>query len=392
MHRPLATTLPGILASALFLQGCTTTMSLPANLYQPAYVNHDLVPARVLVVADDKMPAKVSRHGGGPLGWGEVTLGTYPDASVDMLKTIFTDVELAGPDTATHAHDLVVHLKPDFPRTVGMTFQDGGGRDIVTLARQEYVSFDNKGVTGADVVMGIVFAPAAVITLGLGMIAPLSISSDQATILHREVVDGTRAGLADLREDILDTDELTRSPAQTAALHAAESQGDSALAANDPVGAILGYQTALGNVYPGSESALRVQGKTINAVLRSGGQPPVPEQALDLMARGRAAVAQAKSPTDYIPASQSMERALLIAPWWGAGHMNTALTEESAGLWARAATHLKLYLAINPQAPDHEQVRMKMAELQLHEEKGDLPAGSTRPSHKKKHAKNTATN
>jgi hypothetical protein len=128
-------------------------------------------------------------------------------------------------------------------------------------------------------------------------------------------------------------------------------------------------------VFSGNARALALQGKAVAAAARIPELPPVPEEAQDLMAQGKAALTLAKSPADYAPASEAMEHALTLAPWWATGHFNTALTQEGAGLWGSAATHLRLFLQLDPQTPEREKIRQKIAELELHQKRGDKPVG-----------------
>lgn len=100
---------------------------------------------------------------------------------------------------------------------------------------------------------------------------------------------------------------------------------------------------------------------------------PIPESAKDLMARGKALVSLAKTPAELTKAAKSMEEAVDIAPEWATGHFNAALAKEAAGQWGGASWHLKIYLALSPEAQDREKIRMKLAELQLREERGDKP-------------------
>lgn len=113
----------------------------------------------------------------------------------------------------------------------------------------------------------------------------------------------------------------------------------------------------------------------VKGLARTASGREVPEEARDLMAKGKAAAALAKSPKDFETASTAMENALLLAPWWASGHYNAALAEEGAGRWLQGAKHMRLYLTLKPDAEDREAVRMKIAEFELHQERGDKAAG-----------------
>lgn len=117
----------------------------------------------------------------------------------------------------------------------------------------------------------------------------------------------------------------------------------------------------------------------VDGLARSFAGRAVPEEAKELMARGRAAATMAKSAVDFGTASDAMERAVDLAPWWASGHYNAALAAEGAGRWTAGAKHLKHYLKLKPDADDREAVRTKIAELELRQERGERPVGDAKP-------------
>jgi hypothetical protein len=166
------------------------------------------------------------------------------------------------------------------------------------------------------------------------------------------------SGLADMR---------ARTTGDTFALLTEKAR---ALEDSNPERSIELYSQAYRNAPDAEQVLSSIQ--SIGRVARANPRP-IPESAKDLMARGKALVSLAKSHVDFANAAKSMEEAVGLAPEWAQGHFNTALAKEAAGQWGGSAWHLKIYLALSPEAKDREKVRMKLAELQLREERGDKP-------------------
>lgn len=145
----------------------------------------------------------------------------------------------------------------------------------------------------------------------------------------------------------------------------------------DSLAKAFGEHMSKGRYFEAYGSALTLEDALAAArgMARAASDRPVPEEARALMAKGKASVALAKDLSDYKRAAASMEQAVMLAPWWASGHYNAALAQEGAGDWQGGARHLKLYLALRPDADDAEAVRMKIAELELHQERGDQPVG-----------------
>lgn len=183
------------------------------------------------------------------------------------------------------------------------------------------------------------------------------------------------AALDELLRSIASDGRVMLSPKDKLRLEELEERGDKALRAGEAREALRLYAQAAA-LAQGLGS--RTRALTIKAA-RAAGQgeaPPIAEEARRLMARGQAYFKQASSPADYRKAISEMESALALAPWWGAGHFNAGLAHEGAGNWAEAADHLKAYLAASPQAPDSAEIRGKLAELEIHAERGDKAAGA----------------
>ncbi|TBR21159.1 hypothetical protein EPO15_10980 [bacterium] len=154
---------------------------------------------------------------------------------------------------------------------------------------------------------------------------------------------------------------------------AAEERGDAAASA-DPSGASAAYLEALAAADPHRKIGRRVLGRFIALTARTGA-PAASEAAKESMARGKVLIGRAASPADFRPAVEAMEQAVTAAPGWASGHFNTALAHEGAGDWLAASEHFAAYLALKPGAEDAEEVRRKIVELKVRDEKGDKPGG-----------------
>lgn len=352
------------------LAGCTATKPLPGGFYKASATPAAMLPMRVVVITE-KAPLDTFR-GDGNLVMGKITLQAWPAEAAAMLGEIYQSVSVAPDAAAADDADMLVYLGNDYPRNVSMTFRDRrSGIRLATLSEPALANANtgapNRGDAAALNFLGI-------FSFGLFHVAELIMAQNQAFYYNNDIQRHSNRSLHLLRERILKTDELVMTLAEKEAISDIEMRAAAALDSGDAVGALLGYQQALLKVQPGNTRALALQGKAVNAATRITDLPPIPEEAQDLMARGKAALALAEAPADYLPASAAMERSLTLAPWWATGHFNTALTQEGAGLWSSAANHLRLFLQLDPQAPEREQIRQKIAELELHQERSDKPA------------------
>lgn len=360
-----------VLLAATTLSGCySATRTLPTDFYKPAAaMPGNKLPMRVAVVTAG-VPTQTYRIRN-TLSVGKVDIKAYPNEVAEMLAEVYQSVSVAPSVAEAGGADLRVTLGSDYPEKVSLAFQDGASGETLASLVEPGVAGANQGKLSVG---GIFFFHTVCLPFG-GPFMVMAGAAKQANEYNTDIQTTTNQRLNALRERILNNDDLVLTHAQKAELRDIEAQGDSALGNGDPVGALLSYQQALARVFPGNARALGLQGKVVNAAARIPDLPPVPEEAQDLMAQGKAALALAKTPADYAPASEAMERALMLAPWWATGHLNTALTQEGAGLWSNAAHHLRLYLQLDPQTPDRERIRQKIAELELHQKRGDKPSG-----------------
>lgn len=358
---------------ALAAAGCTAVKPLPSGFYKPAGAPAAKLPIRVAVISEGA--PKEAFRGDGLIVLGKITLASYPQEVAAMLGDVYRSVKVVPTMADASDADIRVHLGTDYPRHLTLDFRDAvTGEDLARLTEPGVANANTGPIKmGFAVPYNLFFIPT---TLGIIGLVELGMASSHANRLNADIQQRSSLALNNLRQRILVNDELILAPAQKRELQEFETQGAAALAAGDPIGALLAYQQALLKVLPGSARALALQGKAVQAVTQMPDAPPVPAAAQELMTRGRAAMAMARAPEDLGLAGKDMEKALAQAPWWATGHLNTALVLEGAGHWSQAAAHLQMYLQLEPQAADREKLRLKIAELQLRQERGDKPVGA----------------
>jgi hypothetical protein len=192
--------------------------------------------------------------------------------------------------------------------------------------------------------------------------------------LARQIAAVTAKRLEGIRQAILKNDALMHSPEQKRQLSALAAKTEEEASSGDFSKALAAALSGLKDATAGSDNALRFEAKAAEATMGLGLKPAIPEEARDSMARGKAAITLAKDAGAFGAACDAMESAVALAPAWAAGHFNTAVAEEAAGRWGNAARHLKIYMTLSPAASDREAVRAKIAELELHEQRGDQTA------------------
>ena len=90
----------------------------------------------------------------------------------------------------------------------------------------------------------------------------------------------------------------------------------------------------------------------------------VPKEAQRQFDRGMAAVEVAKTPEDYEQAIEDFLKAQALAPDWADVYYNLGLVQEKAGKYRDAATTLKQYLRLVPNASDAETVKSLINKLE----------------------------
>lgn len=295
----------------------------------------------------------------------------YLDAVEAALRSVYGEVSRTGSLAEAQGADYAVEVGR-LPDAYSLRFlEPASGRTVAEFSRPGYAPLRamtakrSKGAANAVLLallplslpMCAAILPSSMAGAGHGFEAHSSAMLDELT----------RAIAADGRVMLAAKDKLR--------LAELEERGDKALLEGESREALLLFAEAAA-LAKGLGS--RVRGLAMKAAQAAGkgGAPPVPEEAKRLMARGQAYFKQAASVSDYRPAIVEMERALALAPWWGAGHFNAGLAHEGAGNWLEAADHLKAYLEASPEARDSAEIRGKLAELEIHAERGDKPAGA----------------
>lgn len=97
--------------------------------------------------------------------------------------------------------------------------------------------------------------------------------------------------------------------------------------------------------------------------------PVVPDDAERHFLRGAAFIKDAKSESDYRDAGAEFEKAVASAPWFANAYYNLGVAQSKAGDYAGAARSLKFYLLVTPNAPDTQQAKALMYEMEVKAEK-----------------------
>jgi len=92
------------------------------------------------------------------------------------------------------------------------------------------------------------------------------------------------------------------------------------------------------------------------------------------MARGTAAIEDAKSPADYQDAVKEFTEAVKLAPNWADAWFNLGMAQESAGQYQAAITSFKSYLKNAPGASDADATQTRIFKLEYKAEKAQKKA------------------
>jgi tetratricopeptide (TPR) repeat protein len=105
--------------------------------------------------------------------------------------------------------------------------------------------------------------------------------------------------------------------------------------------------------------------KTVTVARKIEPAPAIPEEARRHAVFASVAVKESKDPGGYEKAIEESLQAVCLAPWWGDLYVNTALIMEQMGRYDDACKFLNTYLMITPNAPDAQQVKTKIYELEF---------------------------
>lgn len=87
-------------------------------------------------------------------------------------------------------------------------------------------------------------------------------------------------------------------------------------------------------------------------------QRELPEEARRYKVEAEVAVREER----FVDAAIAFEKALTIAPWWPAGHYNSALALSEIGFHFEAVQEMKRYLLLAPDAPNARGAQDKIYE------------------------------
>jgi hypothetical protein len=99
-----------------------------------------------------------------------------------------------------------------------------------------------------------------------------------------------------------------------------------------------------------SDTALR--GKIIALAQTMNPPPETPAEARRHMARGVAAVEDAKTPDDFKDACKEFQQAATLAPWLANAYRNIAIAQDKAGMYDQSLASLRVYLLTRPSSAD----------------------------------------
>jgi tetratricopeptide (TPR) repeat protein len=124
--------------------------------------------------------------------------------------------------------------------------------------------------------------------------------------------------------------------------------------------------------------------KIIKHVQTMSPAPAIPEEAERHMARGAAAVKNAKDVADFRDAVNEFEKATLAAPWLAGAYYNLGIARDKAGMYADAIKSLKLYILAAPDALDGKAVKNLIYEIEYKQEKAAIESTPAAIAEKKR--------
>lgn len=123
--------------------------------------------------------------------------------------------------------------------------------------------------------------------------------------------------------------------------------------------------------------------KIIKHVQTMEPKPAVPEEAERFMARGSAAIKNAKDINDFKDAVKEFGKAALASPWLASVYYNLGIAQDKAGMYVDAIKSLKLYLLANPNASDAKAVKNLIYEIEYKQEKASKESSPVAIAEKK---------
>lgn len=114
--------------------------------------------------------------------------------------------------------------------------------------------------------------------------------------------------------------------------------------------------------------------------------PPIPDDAMRSLTRGKAILGMAANKEGFEKAIPDLMEATVNAPWVADAYETLALAQEKAGLYADAIQSLNIYLIIAPRAKNMSDIKKKIYELEVYAEQAhqEVPAPIKMPKTAKK--------
>lgn len=114
--------------------------------------------------------------------------------------------------------------------------------------------------------------------------------------------------------------------------------------------------------------ALELRAKIISYVQSMKNAPPVPEEAVRALTRGKVILNMAKDKQGYEKAIPELQEVITAAPWIAEAYENLAVAQEKSGYYADAIQNLQFLLLVDPRSKNAKDVRKKMFELEVYAE------------------------
>lgn len=300
--------------------GCAAHGSLRGDLYA-ADGAEPKTSASVVLVRQPGPPPSL-RHKELPWVSAEIDLKGYPQAVAAMLGSLYDRVSVTTAAAQAQGADFVVLMGTDYPRTVGLTFQDGSGKILADFVQP---GLEVPNSPDADSLLAkIMTPPALVVSFGTLGAAFAYQAHDAAKHIGSNLSDATAKALMELRRQIASAPALMRGL---------------------PAAAVA---------EPSPKPSARCE--------------PTPA-AREIFDRAQSYLGVATTVEDYATAAAEFEKAAAAAPCWPSAQLSCALAEEGAHRWGRAAGHLRAYLDLSGDVPEAGKIRERIAGLESHEER-----------------------
>lgn len=151
-------------------------------------------------------------------------------------------------------------------------------------------------------------------------------------------------------------------------IESAERQGDEQAKQGNASSAVAAYLAGYRLCPSGLEAKERLFSKLTDVARLAATPIPIPAEAQAHADRAESFLRLADDEKGYARAAVELEQALDAAPWWAEAYYNLGLTREKARDFTGAATALKLYLRVSPNAPEAPRVRKKITDLEVAQE------------------------